>query len=133
MVAPLLRIPALGLALAVLMIGATAGSRANAMADALQVLVGRRVSARVWGAAPPVGSGDVFVLESAFAITAGLHLRLRPATGGLAHRVKVAQPEGGTVEKMGAEVRRARYVSWDGQKLKGTVPGDPSALILESQ
>ena len=128
-VAPL-RIPALGLALAVLFVGATAGSRANAIADSLQVYVNSGVSARVWGVAPPVGSGDVFVLESAFAITAGLHLGLRPAAGGRAYHLKVAQPSGVTIESLRAEIRNARYVSWDGQRLKRAVPGESAALVL---
>jgi hypothetical protein len=70
----------------------------------------------VWDQALPPGSESV-VLESAFAIGVGLHLRLRAVTSGRLHRLKVAQPT--ELVLAGAEMvmRDARYVQSDGDRL----------------
>jgi hypothetical protein len=128
-----LGIPAVGVALFALWIGATAGSHANAIAGSLDRFINRKVSAVVWGDSIPAGNARVLVLESAFALSAGLHLRLRSETDGRLHHMKVAQPSGVTVDDLRAEIREARYVSWDGRRLRSAGTSKLPALVLEAE
>lgn len=104
---------AFGVAMSALMIGATAASRANAIAASLRGYTGRKVSAVAWGTHLPVGKNELLVLEAAFAISAGLHLRLRAELSGRTYRLKVAQPTGSVMDGSRLQIMDARYVMWE--------------------
>jgi hypothetical protein len=122
------RVAAFAVAFVAMMVGATAASRANAIAASLQGYTGRKVSAVVWGKAPPGDIGEALVLESAFAISAGLHLRLRAESSGRTYRMKVAQPTGGVADGSGLQVADARYVQWERARL-ARVPRSPALHV----
>jgi hypothetical protein len=111
------RAAAFAVAFAAMMVGATAASRANAIAASLQGYTGRKMSAVVWGNALPGGIEEVLVLVSAFAISAGLHLRLRAESSGQTYRMKVAQPTGVVADGSRVQIEDARYVQWERAKL----------------
>ena len=112
-----LRGGALAIALAALMVGATAASHANKIAGWLGGYTGEAVSAVVWGTALPAGGGEILVLEVAFAISAGLHLRFRGESSGRRYRMKVAQPPGVVMNRSRLQIMDARYVQWERAKL----------------
>ena len=122
------RAAALAVAFVAMMVGATAASCANGIAASLQGYTDRRVSAVVWGTALPGGIGEVLVLESAFAISAGLHLRLRAESSGRTYRMKVAQPTGVVIDGTRLQVEDARYVQWERARL-GRMPQSAALLI----
>jgi hypothetical protein len=122
------RLAAFAIAVAAMMVGATAASRANAIAASLRRYGDRRVSAVVWGRALPVGGSEALVLESAFAISAGLHLRLRADLGGRTYRMKVAQPTGAVMDGSRLRIEDARYVQWERARL--TRLPQSAALLL---
>lgn len=122
------RAAAFAIAFAAIMVGATAASRANAIAAWLRGYTDRKVSAAVWGTALPVGSGEVLVLESAFAISAGLHLRLREELSGRRYRMKVAQPTGVVMAGSRLHIEDARYVQWERARLT-RMPQRPALLL----
>jgi hypothetical protein len=127
-----LEIPGVAVALTARWIGGTGGSRANGIATSLDGFVNRQVSALVFGEALPVEGGRVLVLERALALGAGLHLRLRSETEGRLHHLKIAQPSGVAIGRVRAEIQEARYLSWDGRRLKSAGTGKLPALVLES-
>ena len=122
-----IRVPAVVLAFAMLSVGALAASRGNAIAASLRPHVTRTVSVTAWGMPVSNTGAGPFVLESTLAIGAGLHLYFRDRSGAK-HHMKVAQPNGVAVDNRRAEIRDARYVSWDARKLTS---GGGTAVVLE--
>jgi hypothetical protein len=123
-----LRMPGIVVAFGSLFVGATANSRANAIAGVLEDYTGRRLRAVAWGTPLPPGSDEALILRSAFAISAGLHLRLRAASSGRTYKMKVAQPTELVLDGIRLRIEDARYVQWDRGKLTRIPSG--AALVL---
>jgi hypothetical protein len=112
------------------LVAGTAFSKAGQVATSLRSFCGRRVRVHVWGQPLPDTNDAPFQIESISALGAGLRISLRPVSGGSRSFLKVAQPGLATVEHDGVEIRDARYVSWNGAKLKREMGGNTSALTL---
>ena len=119
---------AFAVAFAALFVGATAVSRANAIAGILEGYADRRLRAAAWGTLLPPGSDEFLMLQSAFAISAGLHLRLRAVSSGRTYRMKVAQPTELVLDGTRLRIEDACYVQWDRVKLGRSALG--AALVL---
>src|SRR5206468_3930322 len=112
------RLPAAGVGLVLLFLGATAFSRAGQIAAALRPFVKKPVRVEVWGMPLP-GSGEtLFEIDSVSALGAGLLIHLRAASGGPRTLLKVAQPGSAAIDEGRIEIGEARYVSWAGRKIK---------------
>ena len=110
---------------------ATLLSRANQNRKLLQPLLGRTFRVEVWGASLATPQA-VFELESAFALGAGLHLTLRPVSGGKASRLKIAQPSAAIAQGDRIEIRQAAYVSWQRARIKRDSPAAPAVVLVGS-
>ena len=106
-----------GVALAALLVGATALSHANAIAVSLVPLIGTRVSVRVWGQALEGGSVGLKI-AAIRAAGAGLLIYLQETAVGREQLLKVAQPSKATIEATLVAIESAAYVSWGGKKLQ---------------
>ena len=108
---------------------ATLLGRANRNRKLIKPFVKSAVRVEVWGA-PLVGTGEVFEVESVLAFGVGLLIRLRPAAGGRAAILKVAQPSVATVERGRVAIGTAAYVSWGGVKIKRAAGAVGPAVVM---
>lgn len=116
------------LALLLFLIAASLFGKTNRFADRLRPLVGKRVRVLAWGAEPPGIVGASFRLDKVLALGAGLHIYLRPLPLGSPIHMKIAQPDGASLDDRRVEIRGAKYVQWAGRKVpKGE---GHSALVL---
>ncbi|HYM62289.1 MAG TPA: hypothetical protein VEZ11_15510 [Thermoanaerobaculia bacterium] len=116
-------------AVAFFFLSATALSKAGEIAHTLRSFVMQAVRVEVWGR-PLQGPEETFEIDSISAISAGLHIRLRPTSGGSPRRLKVAQPKSTTVEQGRIEIGQAAYVSWAGTKIKPDLGPRLPALVM---
>jgi hypothetical protein len=75
------------------------------------------VEVRLWGASPPDSPGGVLVLDSVNIISVGVHVFFKSTSGRTMH-LKVAQPFGTTLSPDCVLIESAKYVQWNGAKLK---------------
>lgn len=87
----------------------------------------QRVQVLVWGSPPPDLSDTILVLTSVNVIGAGTHLFFQTASGRSSH-LKIAQLTDSTIAPDSVVIGSARYVQWNGAKLKVT-PGAPAVVV----
>jgi hypothetical protein len=102
------------LALFLFVAGANMFGPVSRLAGQMSSLKGKTVRVKVWGAA--LGDSG-FELKSVSGILLGLHVYLRSPDGTVNH-LKIAQPRGTVVGVSGAEVTTAKYIQWNGSKIK---------------
>ena len=106
----------LGLGPAVLLATSLLTSR-RPLTRALQQFQNRAVEVRLWGALPPGVSGAL-VLTEVNTLGAGVHLFFS-VEGGADMHLKIAQPRNPTLEFASVRIQAARYVQWNGYKIRG--------------
>jgi len=102
-------------------------------AERMRQLQGKSVRVQVWGSDLPGAAGAVFTIQSIRAIGPGLHLYLRPLPGGAPRHLKIAQPVRALMRDGTVEVGDAKYVQWDGRKVKKTEGTTALLLVLSSE
>ena len=120
------------LALLLFLAGASFFGKTSRFADKLRPLVGQSVRVRVWGSELPDHAGSRFSVHMVRALGAGLHLYLRPLADGSPMHLKVAQPFGAIAGDSGFEISHAKYVQWDGRKIKKDEREKALVLVVET-
>jgi hypothetical protein len=93
----------------------------------LSAFRGRSVEVRFWGAPPSEGP---LVLASVNIIGVGVHVFFGEPSGRLLH-LKVAQPSRMTISPDRVVISAARYVQWEGRKVK-SIPGADAVSIAST-
>lgn len=97
------------------------------LTEALHRFRGCTVEVRAWGALPPLPAGATLVLTSVNVLGAGAHVFFQASGAGSIH-LKVAQPGDVQIAPNTVVVGSARYVQWNGKKLR--VSGGAPALSV---
>lgn len=104
-------------------------SRVATVAQQLRSFLEKPIVVRAWGNALP--GSDLFVVSSVRAISAGLHVYLRPAASDSDWHLKVAQPRHVFVSDSAFEIRDAKYIQWRNRKLNRPMDERVPAIAAE--
>jgi len=112
--------------MALLLLGTSLSTARVPLTRALGRFAGQAVDVRLWGAPPP-GSAGALVVESVNLLSVGVHVFFKTTSGQVMH-LKIAQPSGATLADGHVVIATAKYVQWNGAKIKSQ-PGAPAISI----